>query len=88
MLKFYQGRAARGDLRFTIFGPHRRQSRARKTSCRATMKKPRRAEDLSEIHFSARFAVGGTISASTHRKLKRDYLRELYGEDHLREMAP
>ena len=32
--------------------------------------------------------VGGTISAEHGiGKLKRDYLRELYGEDHLKEMA-
>jgi D-lactate dehydrogenase (cytochrome) len=41
------------------------------------------------LHFVRRaVSVGGTISAEHGiGKIKRDYLRELYGEQHLREMA-
>jgi D-lactate dehydrogenase (cytochrome) len=50
-------------------------------------------ERLSALDLYAQFVrrsvqLGGTVSAEHGvGKLKRDYLRELYGDEHLREMA-
>ena len=47
-----------------------------------------RARELYAVFIRRAVAVGGTISAEHGiGKLKREYLRELYGDEHLREMA-
>ena len=47
-----------------------------------------KAWEIYRTFHSTRSRVGGTISAEHGiGKFKREYLRELYGDEHLREMA-
>jgi D-lactate dehydrogenase (cytochrome) len=87
MLRFYQDALRGGDLRYTIFG-HIGDNHVHVNIL------PRNDEEASKAwKIYMRFIrhaveVGGTISAEHGiGKLKREYLHELYGEEHLREMA-
>lgn len=87
MLRFYQELLRGGDLRYTIFG-HIGDNHVHVNIL------PRNDDEATKAwHIYRKFIrravdVGGTISAEHGiGKLKREYLRELYGEDHLREMA-
>jgi len=87
MLKFYQDALRGGDLRFTIFG-HIGDNHVHVNILPRNDEEAARAREIYLTFIQRAVAVGGTISAEHGiGKLKRDYLRELYGEDHLREMA-
>ena len=87
MLKFYQDALRGGDLRFTIFG-HIGDNHVHVNILPRNDEEAARARAIYLKFIQRAVAVGGTISAEHGiGKLKRDYLRELYGEDHLREMA-
>jgi D-lactate dehydrogenase (cytochrome) len=87
MLKFYQDALRGGDLRFTIFG-HIGDNHVHVNILPRNDEEAARAREIYLKFIQRAVAVGGTISAEHGiGKLKRDYLRELYGEDHLREMA-
>lgn len=87
MLKFYQDALRGGDLRFTIFG-HIGDNHVHVNILPRDDEEAARAREIYQKFIQRAVAVGGTISAEHGiGKLKRDYLRELYGEDHLREMA-
>ncbi len=87
MLRFYQDSLRDDGLRYTIFG-HIGDNHVHVNIL------PRNADEATEAwtiyrRFIQRAVeVGGTISAEHGiGKLKREYLRQLYGEEHLREMA-
>jgi D-lactate dehydrogenase (cytochrome) len=87
MLKFYQDMLRGGDLRFTIFG-HIGDNHVHVNILPRDDEEATRAREIYQQFIRRAVAVGGTISAEHGiGKLKREYLRELYGEDHLREMA-
>jgi D-lactate dehydrogenase (cytochrome) len=87
MLKFYQDALRGGDLRFTIFG-HIGDNHVHVNILPRDDLEAARAREIYLKFIQRAVAVGGTISAEHGiGKLKREYLRELYGEEHLREMA-
>ena len=87
MLKFYQDALRGGDLRFTIFG-HIGDNHVHVNILPRDDSEAARAREIYLKFIQRAVAVGGTISAEHGiGKLKREYLRELYGEEHLREMA-
>ena len=87
MLKFYQDALRGGDLRFTIFG-HIGDNHVHVNILPRDEEEAARAREIYQKFIHRAVAVGGTISAEHGiGKLKREYLRELYGENHLREMA-
>ena len=87
MLKFYQDMLRGGDLRFTIFG-HIGDNHVHVNILPRDDLEAGRAREIYLKFIQRAVAVGGTISAEHGiGKLKREYLRELYGEEHLREMA-
>jgi D-lactate dehydrogenase (cytochrome) len=87
MLKFYQDALRGGDLRFTIFG-HIGDNHVHVNILPRDDEEATRAREIYVKFIRRAVTVGGTISAEHGiGKLKREYLRELYGEDHLREMA-
>jgi D-lactate dehydrogenase (cytochrome) len=87
MLKFYQDNLCGGDLRFTIFG-HIGDNHVHVNILPRDDLEAARAREIYLKFIQRAVAVGGTISAEHGiGKLKREYLRELYGEEHLREMA-
>jgi D-lactate dehydrogenase (cytochrome) len=87
MLKFYQDALRGGDLRFTIFG-HIGDNHVHVNILPRNDDEAARAREIYLNFIRRAVAVGGTISAEHGiGKLKREYLRELYGEEHLREMA-
>jgi len=87
ILRFYQDALRGGDLRYTIFG-HIGDNHVHVNILPRNDDEAARAREIY-LHFIRRaVAAGGTISAEHGiGKLKRDYLRELYSEEHLREMA-
>jgi D-lactate dehydrogenase (cytochrome) len=87
MLKFYQSALRGGDLRYTIFG-HIGDNHVHVNILPRNDEEATRAHAIYLKFIQRAVAVGGTISAEHGiGKLKREYLRELYSEDHLREMA-
>lgn len=87
MMRFYKLKLKATELRHTIFGHigdnHVHVNILPRNDQEA---KEARAIYLSFIHQAV--ALGGTVSAEHGiGKLKRAYLRELYGEEHLRAMA-
>lgn len=87
MLSFYQDVLRGSDLRYTIFG-HIGDNHVHVNILPRNDEEAARARDLYMTFIRRAVAVGGTISAEHGiGKLKREYLRELYGEEHLREMA-
>src|SRR5258707_5768480 len=87
MLKFYQDALRGGDLRFTIFG-HIGDNHVHVNILPRDDDEAARAREIYLKFIRRAVAVGGTISAEHGiGKLKREYLLELYGEEHLREMA-
>ncbi len=87
MLAFYEELLKTSKLRYTIFG-HIGDNHVH---VNILPRDDAEADQGREIYWKfVRHAVkvGGTISAEHGiGKLKREYLRELYGEDHVREMA-
>lgn len=87
MLRFYQDSLRGGDLRYTIFG-HIGDNHVHVNILPRDDEEAGRAWDIYHSFIRRAVEVGGTISAEHGiGKLKRDYLVELYGEAHLREMA-
>lgn len=87
MLRFYQDSLRGGDLRYTIFG-HIGDNHVHVNILPRNEAEAARAWEIYHRFIRRAVDVGGTISAEHGiGKLKRDYLVELYGEKHLREMA-
>jgi len=87
MLRFYQDSLRGGDLRYTIFG-HIGDNHVHVNILPRNDNEAVRAWEIYHSFIRRAVDVGGTISAEHGiGKLKRDYLVELYGEQHLREMA-
>lgn len=87
MLEFYQDALRGGDLRYTIFG-HIGDNHVHVNILPRDADEATQAREIYLKFIQRAVAVGGTISAEHGiGKLKREYLSELYGEEHLREMA-
>src|SRR2546423_95498 len=87
MLRFYQDSLRHGDLRYTIFG-HIGDKHVHGNILPRDDEEAARAWEIYHRFIRRAVEVGGTISAEHGiGKLKREYLRELYGDQHLREMA-
>jgi D-lactate dehydrogenase (cytochrome) len=87
MLRFYQDNLRDGDLRYTIFG-HIGDNHVHVNILPRDDDEAARAGEIYRKFIHRAVEVGGTISAEHGiGKLKRAYLRELYGDEHLREMA-
>jgi D-lactate dehydrogenase (cytochrome) len=87
MLRFYQAHLRDGDLRYTIFG-HIGDNHVHVNILPRNEVEAATAWDIYRKFIHRAVEVGGTISAEHGiGKLKREYLRELYGDQHLHEMA-
>jgi D-lactate dehydrogenase (cytochrome) len=87
MLRFYEDSLRGGNLRYTIFG-HIGDNHVHVNILPRDDDEAARAREIYRTFIHRAVEVGGTISAEHGiGKLKREYLRELYGDDHLREMA-
>jgi D-lactate dehydrogenase (cytochrome) len=87
MLRFYQEALRGGDLRYTIFG-HIGDNHVHVNILPRDDHEAEKAWAIYRTFIRRAVDLGGTISAEHGiGKLKREYLRELYGDDHLREMA-
>jgi D-lactate dehydrogenase (cytochrome) len=87
MLRFYQDSLRGSELRYTIFG-HIGDSHVHVNILPRNDNEAAKAWQIYRTFIRRAVAVGGTISAEHGiGKLKREYLSELYGEKHLREMA-
>ncbi|HKP39120.1 MAG TPA: FAD-binding oxidoreductase [Pyrinomonadaceae bacterium] len=87
MLRFYQEALRGGDLRYTIFG-HIGDNHVHVNILPRDDREAEKAWTIYRTFIHRAVEVGGTISAEHGiGKLKREYLRELYGDEHLREMA-
>jgi D-lactate dehydrogenase (cytochrome) len=87
MLRFYQDTLRSDNLRYTIFG-HIGDNHVHVNILPRNDAEAARAWEIYRHFIRRAVEVGGTISAEHGiGKLKREYLRELYGEGHLREMA-
>ena len=87
MLRFYQDSLRGGNLRYTIFG-HIGDNHVHVNILPRNDDEAAKAREIYRTFIRRAVEVGGTISAEHGiGKLKREYLLELYGEDHLREMA-
>jgi D-lactate dehydrogenase (cytochrome) len=87
MLRFYQETMRATDLRYTIFG-HIGDNHVHVNVLPRNDDEAAQARDIYLRFVKRAVEIGGTISAEHGiGKLKREYLRLLYGEKHLREMA-
>ncbi len=87
MLDYYRDELNRRHLRHVIFG-HIGDSHVHVNILPRDDAEAARAREIYLRFIRRAVSVGGTISAEHGvGKLKRDYLRELYGDAHLREMA-
>jgi len=87
MLHFYQDALRGGDLRYTIFG-HIGDNHVHVNILPRNDDESAKAWEIYLKFIRRAVEIGGTISAEHGiGKLKREYLCELYGEQHLREMA-
>ncbi len=87
MLSFYQDNLRDGYLRYTIFG-HIGDNHVHVNILPRNDGEAERAWGIYRKFIPRAVEVGGTISAEHGiGKLKREYLQELYGHQHLREMA-
>ena len=87
MLRFYEASLRDGDLRYTIFG-HIGDNHVHVNILPCDDEEATRAWEIYRRFVRRAVELGGTISAEHGiGKLKREYLVELYGEKHLREMA-
>lgn len=87
MLRFYQDNLRGGNLRYTIFG-HIGDNHVHVNILPRDNGEAAKALEIYRRFIRRAVEVGGTISAEHGiGKLKREYLRELYGDEHMREMA-
>jgi D-lactate dehydrogenase (cytochrome) len=87
MLRFYQDTLRVSDLRYTIFG-HIGDNHVHVNILPRNDEEATKARAIYLQFVKRAVELGGTISAEHGiGKLKRDYLRLLYSEKHLREMA-
>jgi D-lactate dehydrogenase (cytochrome) len=87
MMSFYDDTLRASDLKYTIFG-HIGDSHVHVNILPRDDAEASRAREIYMQFVRRAVKVGGTISAEHGiGKLKREYLREMYGEDHLQEMA-
>lgn len=87
MLSFYRNALRGGELRYTIFG-HIGDNHVHVNILPRDDHEAAQAWKIYRAFIRRAIELGGTISAEHGiGKLKREYLRELYGDDHLREMA-
>lgn len=87
MLRFYQEALRDGDLRYTIFG-HIGDNHVHVNILPRDENEAKLARAIYLKFIRRAVELGGTISAEHGiGKLKREYLRELYGEEHFAEMA-
>lgn len=87
MLSFYQDALRGSGLRYTIFG-HIGDSHVHVNILPRNDNEAATAREIYLRFVMRAVEVGGTISAEHGiGKLKREYLRMLYSEEHLREMA-
>ena len=87
MLRFYQDTLRASDLRYTIFG-HIGDNHVHVNILPRNDDEAAKARAIYLRFLERAAAVGGTLSAEHGiGKLKRDYLRLFYSEEHLREMA-
>jgi len=87
MLKFYKETLRASQLKYVIFG-HIGDNHVHVNIMPRYEEEAARAREIYTQFVKRAVSVGGTISAEHGiGKLKRDYLRVLYGENHLREMA-
>ena len=87
MLKFYQETLRASRLKYVIFG-HIGDNHVHVNIMPRTEEEAARAREIYMQFVKRAVRLGGTISAEHGiGKLKRDYLRVLYGDDHLKEMA-
>jgi D-lactate dehydrogenase (cytochrome) len=87
MLRFYQDSLRHSDLRYTIFG-HIGDNHVHVNILPRNNDEATKAREIYLTFIRRAVAVGGTISAEHGiGKIKRDYLRELYSDAQLGEMA-
>jgi D-lactate dehydrogenase (cytochrome) len=87
MLRFYREALAASQLQFVIFG-HIGDNHVHVNILPRDDAEAAQARETYMTFVRRAVSVGGTISAEHGvGKLKRAYLRELYGDEHLREMA-
>ena len=87
MLNFYRDALRGGELRYTIFG-HIGDNHVHVNILPRDGDEAAKAREIYSRFIHRAVELGGTISAEHGiGKLKREYLKELYGEGHLREMA-
>lgn len=87
MLRFYRDGLNGSALRYTIFG-HIGDNHVHVNILPRDDDEATKAWKIYRRFIRRAVELGGTISAEHGiGKLKREYLRELYGEEHLREMA-
>jgi D-lactate dehydrogenase (cytochrome) len=87
MLAFYQHTLRESGLQYVIFG-HIGDNHVHVNIMPRDDGEAARARDIYRQFILRAIKLGGTISAEHGvGKIKREYLRELYGEAHLREMA-
>lgn len=87
MLQFYQQTLSTNDLRYTIFG-HIGDNHVHVNILPRDDGEGTRAREIYTQFLKRAVAVGGTLSAEHGiGKLKRDYLRLFFSDEHLREMA-
>lgn len=87
MLQFYQETLSASDLRYTIFG-HIGDNHVHVNILPRDDDEGTRAREIYMQFLKRAVAVGGALSAEHGiGKLKRDYLRLFYSDEHLREMA-
>ena len=87
MLKFYEDTLREANLGYVIFG-HIGDNHVHVNIMPRDEREAGRAREIYMLFVERAVRVGGTISAEHGiGKLKREYLRVLYSEEHLKEMA-
>jgi D-lactate dehydrogenase (cytochrome) len=87
MLRFYQETLCASGLQYVIFG-HIGDNHVHVNILPRDARQAAAAREIYGQFIERAVRVGGTISAEHGvGKIKRDYLRTLYGDEHLRQMA-
>jgi D-lactate dehydrogenase (cytochrome) len=87
MLDFYQTTLRASGLQYVIFG-HIGDNHVHVNILPRDETEAAHAREIYAQFITRAISFGGTISAEHGvGKLKRDYLRALYGDEHLRQMA-